>query len=46
MLERAGIATGVSLTDVIAVSNHMASLIGAPLEAMLPKAGVFPESGS
>ncbi len=46
MLDRAGIATGVSLKDVIAVSNHMASLIGAPLEAMLPKAGMFPEPSS
>jgi len=46
MLDRAGIATGVSLKDVIAVSNHMASLIGVPLEAMLPKAGMFPELSS
>ena len=42
MLDRAGVSTGVDLQDVIAVSGYMASLIGAPLEAMLPKAGGFP----
>lgn len=42
MLDRAGIATGISLEDIIAISRHMSSLIGRPLEAMLPKAGTFP----
>ncbi len=42
MLDRAGIETGVSLKDVMDVSNHMATLVGKPLEAMLPRAGPFP----
>ncbi len=46
MLDRAGIATGVNLEDIIAVSGRMASLIGKPLEAMLPKAGPFPSPSS
>ncbi len=44
MLDRAGIETGVSLSNVIEISTGMATLIGRPLEAMLPKAGVFPTS--
>jgi hydroxymethylglutaryl-CoA lyase len=44
MLDRAGIETGVSLTDVIDVSTTMAKLMGKPLEALLPKAGPFPAS--
>lgn len=44
MLDRAGIETGVGLEDIVAISNHMASLIGRPLEAMLPRAGGFPNS--
>ncbi|GMQ94117.1 MAG: hydroxymethylglutaryl-CoA lyase [Acidimicrobiia bacterium] len=44
MLERAGISTGVSLKDIIAVSVYIESLVGKPLEAMLPKAGLFPHS--
>jgi hydroxymethylglutaryl-CoA lyase len=43
MLDRAGIATGVDLDDVIAVSNGLAELMNHPLEAMLPRAGGFPE---
>jgi hydroxymethylglutaryl-CoA lyase len=46
MLERAGIATGVSLKEIIAISRFMESLVGSPLEAMLPKAGAFPQSPS
>jgi hydroxymethylglutaryl-CoA lyase len=44
MLDRAGIETGVSLTDVIDVSTTMGKLMGKPLEALLPKAGPFPAS--
>ncbi|MDK1018217.1 MAG: hydroxymethylglutaryl-CoA lyase [Actinomycetota bacterium] len=43
MLDRAGITTGVSLQEVIDVSRHMAGLVGRSLEAMLPKAGPFPD---
>lgn len=43
MLDRAGIATGVGLDDVIAASNGLAELMNHPLEAMLPRAGGFPE---
>lgn len=46
MLERAGIATGVSLEEIIAVSRFMEPLVGKPLEAMLPKAGAFPQPPS
>jgi len=46
MLERAGIATGVSLEEIIAVSRFMEPLVGKPLEAMMPKAGVFPQPPS
>ena len=42
MLDRAGIATNVSLDAVIEVSRHMATLLDRPLDAMLPKAGRFP----
>jgi hydroxymethylglutaryl-CoA lyase len=42
MLERGGIRTGVGLEDVIAVSRQLAELIDHPLEAMLPRAGIFP----
>lgn len=45
MLDRAGFDTGVALDSVISVSNHMATLIGTPLEAMLPRAGGFPDNG-
>lgn len=44
MLDRAGVETGVSLTDVIDVSTTLAKLMGKSLEAMLPKAGPFPTS--
>ena len=44
MLDRAGVETGVSLTDVIDVSTKLAKLMGKSLEAMLPKAGPFPTS--
>lgn len=43
MLERAGFTTGVSLEEIIAVSRFMEPLVGRPLEAMLPKAGAFPQ---
>jgi hydroxymethylglutaryl-CoA lyase len=42
MLDRAGIATGVDLEDVIAISRRVAKLVDHPLEAMLPRAGGFP----
>jgi len=42
MLDRAGIATGVDLDAVIAVSASMEVAFDKPLEAMLPKAGGFP----
>ena len=45
MLDRAGFHTGVALDSVISVSHHMATLIGKPLEAMLPRAGGFPGKG-
>ncbi len=45
MLDRAGIATGVDLDAVIAVSASMEVAFGKPLEAMLPKAGGFPAPG-
>ena len=44
MLDRAGVETGVSLTDVIDISTNLAKLMGKSLEAMLPKAGPFPTS--
>jgi hydroxymethylglutaryl-CoA lyase len=46
MLDRAGITTGVSLEEIIAVSRFMEPLVGKPPEAMLPKAGTFPEPPS
>lgn len=42
MLDRARIASNVSLDAVIEVSRHMATLLDRPLDAMLPKAGRFP----
>lgn len=42
MLDRAGLPTGVDLEDVIDVSRGLTDLIDHPLEAMLPRAGVFP----
>lgn len=42
MLDRAGLPTGVELEDVIDVSRGLTDLIDHPLEAMLPRAGVFP----
>lgn len=44
MLERAGISTGVSLKDIIAISGYIESLVGRPLEALLPRAGLFPHN--
>ncbi len=46
MLERAGFTTGVSLEEIIAISRFMEPLVGKPLEAMLPKAGAFPQPPS
>ncbi|MEE8485087.1 MAG: hydroxymethylglutaryl-CoA lyase [Acidimicrobiia bacterium] len=46
MLGRAGIPTGVSLQEVIAITGTMESLLGKPLDAMLPRAGEFPQSAS
>lgn len=43
MLDRAGISTGVDLGEIIDISRHVETLIDRPLEAMLPKAGRFPE---
>jgi hydroxymethylglutaryl-CoA lyase len=46
MLERAGIASGVELENVMAVSRDLEQLIDHPLEAMLPRAGGFPNAGA
>lgn len=46
MLQRAGIASGVELEDVMAVSRDLEPLINHPLEAMLPRAGGFPNAGA
>lgn len=42
MLDRSGIATGVSLKRIIAASDWLAAELGRAVPAMLPKAGIFP----
>ena len=43
MLERSGIATGVSLGKIIDVSRWLEDQLGRGVPAMLPKAGMFPD---
>ena len=42
MLDRSGVQTGVSLEQIISVSNWLEAELGRPVPAMLPKAGGFP----
>ena len=42
MLDRSGVQTGVSLEQIISVSNWLEAELGRPVPAMLPKAGAFP----
>jgi hydroxymethylglutaryl-CoA lyase len=44
MLDRAGLSTGVDLESVIEVSRGLGTLLDHPLEAMLPRAGGFPDN--
>lgn len=43
LLERSGIATGVSLDDVIALSSWIEGILGRPVPAMVAHAGGFPK---
>jgi len=42
MLDRSGVQTGVSLEQIISVSNWLEAELGRGVPAMLPKAGGFP----
>ena len=42
MLDRSGVATGVSLEKIIGISNWLEAELGRGVPALLPKAGVFP----
>lgn len=42
MLERSGVATGVSLDRIIETSNWLEAVLGRGVPALLPKAGGFP----
>lgn len=44
MLSRSGIETGVSLAKIIATSEWLEQELGRPVPAMLPKAGMFPNT--
>ena len=46
MLERMGIATGVSIGALIQTSRWLQEQIGRPIPGMLMKAGVFPRVNS
>ncbi|MDH4021880.1 MAG: hydroxymethylglutaryl-CoA lyase [Gammaproteobacteria bacterium] len=43
LLDRSGVATGVSLERVIATSEWLVEQLGRGTPAMLPKAGIFPQ---
>lgn len=43
MLDRQGVATGVSLERIIATSQWLQAQLGRGTPAMLPKAGIFPQ---
>ncbi len=43
MLERSGIETGVSLAEIVATSEWLATQLGREVPAMLPRAGIFPD---
>lgn len=43
MLDRSGIATGMSLERVLETSRWLAEQLGRSTPAMLPKAGIFPK---
>jgi hydroxymethylglutaryl-CoA lyase len=43
MLDRQGIATGVSLERIIETSQWLQAQLGRGTPAMLPKAGIFPQ---
>jgi hydroxymethylglutaryl-CoA lyase len=44
MLGRSGIDTGVSLTKIVEISHWLADQLGRELPALVPKAGIFPDS--
>jgi hydroxymethylglutaryl-CoA lyase len=46
MLDRSGVATGVSLDKIIAISRWLEAELGRSVPALLPKAGGFPAGGS
>ena len=46
MLDRSGVATGVSLEEIIAISRWLEAELGRSVPALLPKAGGFPAGGS
>jgi hydroxymethylglutaryl-CoA lyase len=43
MLDRSGVATGVSLPKIIETSQWLQAQLGRGTPAMLPKAGIFPQ---
>jgi len=43
MLERSGVATGVSLEKIVETSRWLHQQLGRSTPAMLPKAGIFPK---
>jgi hydroxymethylglutaryl-CoA lyase len=43
MLDRSGIATGVSLEQIVETSKWLQEQLGRSTPAMLPKAGIFPK---
>lgn len=45
MLDRSGVATGVSLEKIIDTSRWLEAELGRGVPAMLPKAGMFPTGG-
>jgi hydroxymethylglutaryl-CoA lyase len=46
MLDRSGVATGVSLDKIIAISRWLEAELGRGVPALLPKAGGFPAGDS
>ncbi len=46
MLQRSGIETGVSLPKIIETSHWLEEQLGRGVPAMLPKAGIFPETAT
>lgn len=45
LLDRSGVATGVSLEKIIEVSRWLEEELGRGVPALLPKAGIFPSGG-